>query len=632
MNVPDTVARAASRPWDRLASLGSLTAGTMFCLLLLLASGCSGDQEAPAVDPSAQAGSSTSSGANSVAGEVAAELPPAVEAYPPVPWSVPAGGLPDGAPLADVVDIGDLTGSGLGGKQYVYLFNGCRNRYLMPEWFFEHTDRGDALTNLVYGEFDPATGKPVGEPAKLGSQYTGIYGFEMSPGRPKQADVSPSGILAIQSVGTAESPIQMSVVPPQATAPRVLPDIPASRWFAWTAANRLLVLHDGKLQLWETGKTPVLEFGEKLDLPIALSPARNWVVAAVDTKYLEIYDTKSGEVLGRIGPEGKWKQLGVSYDGKKLAAVRHAGPMPDNSSSPPQDRYDIHTWDLATGKPDVYIMGDRLSYGPPITWAGPNHVYYDHRVYDLDSRMAVVELTVPTLGAAQAGSHGVHTSNITIPIDSPDGRRWWTGNLGQAFAAEIPLAPPGGKSAFDAKTPVKIDVQGADAARTAQVKDAITQSLTAAGRQVGDSPWTVRIKAKVEESGKQLYNKKETFSPQSVHAEFELIAPDGTSVFNFPFGGEFSEQNSAYLVHTTKNDPLQPDTTIYEYDFRGQDARAAILQECWDKALKTLRSLKSLPVVWVVNGKYQSIPVPVTLQPPPGVPRAAEGEIKKPGT
>jgi hypothetical protein len=606
------------------ARLGFLT------LALLLACGCSDDAQNPAPASNASKGSSSTSADPAAAASAAPELPPPVEAYPPVPWNVPAGGLPDVPPLADVIDIGDPTGTGLGGDQYVYLFDGCRDRYLTPARFFERTETGerDFIPKLVYGQFDPATGKPVGQPVHLGPEFVGKYGFDMSPGR-ERADVSPSGVLAIQSVGTPEARIQMHVVPPQGPGPRVLADMPSSRWFGWTAANRLLILHEGKLQLWEGGAAPALEFGEKLDLPIVLAPARNWVVATVDKKYLEVYDTKTGEVLGRIGPEGKWKQLAVSRDGKQLAAVRHAGPMPDNSSSPPNDRYDIHTWDLTTGKPAAYLMGDRLSMGPTISWAGPNHVYYDQRVYDLDSRMAVVALALPSLGAGQDGMRGIHTSNVTIPIGSPDGRRWWTGNLGQAFSAPIPLTPPGGKPAFEKSTPVKLEVAGADAARNGQVKDAIEKALAAAGYTIGDSPWIARVATKIEETGIQLYNKQETFVPPAVRGELTLNAPDGATVATIPFGGEFSERHTAYLTKTTRNDPMQPMTTIYEFDFRGQDPRQAILQECWDKALKQLQSIRRLPTVWEVNGKFQSIPIPVTLQPPPGVPRST-GETIKP--
>ena len=64
---------------------------------------------------------------------------------------------------------------------------------------------------------------------------------------------------------------------------------------------------------------------------------------------------------------------------------------------------------------------------------------------------------------------------------------------------------------------------------------------------------------------------------------------------------------------------------------RRPDARTAILQEYWDKTLKTLESIKSLPIVWEMNGKYQPIPVQVNLQPPPGIPRPPM-EITKPKT
>src|SRR5687768_15756615 len=118
----------------------------MFVMTCAAACGCSGDEEAPAPNANAAAGAAAganaSAGGDAAGGAAPAELPPPVEAYPPVPWTVPPGGLPEGPKMADVVDIGDQTGVGMGGKQYVYLFDGCRNRFLMPERFFERTIDG----------------------------------------------------------------------------------------------------------------------------------------------------------------------------------------------------------------------------------------------------------------------------------------------------------------------------------------------------------------------------------------------------------------------------------------------------------------------------------------------------------
>jgi hypothetical protein len=280
--------------------------------------------------------------------------------------------------------------------------------------------------------------------------------------------------------------------------------------------------------------------------------------------------------------------------------VRYAGPKLAPSSSPPQGRYDVHTWDLATGKQTSTIVNINLSYGPPAWWVGPHHVYHDGKVWDLDTRMAIVAIGLPL-----------------PPVGSPDGRMWFTHrNSGQAFAAEVPLAPAGGKAVFGAKNAVKLEVAGPNAA---EVKKAATEGLTAGGYPIAESQWTLKIKMEEKDTGSQIYDKKQTYNVPQVIGAWELIAPDQTTVATVDFAGTFSDDKSVYLVRTKRNDPLQPMTTIYEYDFRGKGPRQAILEECWGKALEVLREKKQLGTVWEVNGKYLPLPVVLTFQPPPGV-------------
>jgi hypothetical protein len=221
-------------------------------------------------------------------------------------------------------------------------------------------------------------------------------------------------------------------------------------------------------------------------------------------------------------------------------------------------------------------------------------------------------------------------SNEARPVASPDGREWRSANISQAFAAPIPVTPPGGKKAFDETTPVKLEVKGADPTRERQIRESITKALTSGGWQVGESPWTLRVTIEVGTSGFELFDKQRTFTPPKVTGFAELLPPGGDEgLATIPFTGEFHREHTAYLVRTKKNDPLEPMTTTYTYDFRGQDAEQAILQECWDKVLKTLESIRTLPTVWEVNGQYQPLPAPVRLQPPPGVPASVDTGVTK---
>jgi hypothetical protein len=519
-----------------------------------------------------------------------------VQAFEPVEWAVPPGGLPDGPKVADIVEVGGE----LPRERFVWLLEGCRDVYLTTEIFLDMRSGARGTANqLMYGKFDPATGKPVGERIALGPDF--LNGDDTAP---MPVDISPSGVLALQNKGGTEpgTTARFWVLEPGATAPRCPEALPAyARWFAFAADDRLLLWNQGKLEAWDVnGTEPVYSVGEKLELPIVISPARNWVIATVNESYLEVFDAASGKTLGRFGGEGQWKFLNVSSDGTQLSGVRWAGHKVAPSSSPYQGRYDVHIWDLASGKQTSTLVNLNQTYGPPAWWVGPHHVYHDGKVWDLETRMAIVGINLPL-----------------PPLPSPDGRMWFTHrNTGQAFATDVPLAPPGAKPAFDAKTAVKLEVTGP---RSAEAKTALTEGLKAGGYTIGASQWTVRFKAEEKDAGFSVYDKQQTYSVPQVEGTFELVAPDGTSVATVPYSGRFSEDKSRYLVRTKRNDPLQPMTTIYEYNFGSKGARAAILDECWDQVLQALRSRTQLGTVWEVNGKYLALPVVLQFQLPPGV-------------
>ena len=368
----------------------------------------------------------------------AAPLGPPVEAFEAVAWAVPPGGLPEGPKVADIVDVGNVQG-----ERFVSLLPGCRDVFLTTQPYFRPEGGVGLQRQLVYGKFDPATGKPVGERIVLGPDF--LNGDDTAP---MPIDISPNGTLAMQNKGGTlpGTSARIWVLEPGATAPRCPEALPAlARWFAFGADNRLLLWNQGKLEAWDiNGTAPVYTVGEKLELPMAISPARNWVVATVNERYLEVFDAATGQTLGRFGAEGQWKFLEISSDGKQLSGVRYAGHPVAPSSSPPQGRYDVHVWDLATGKQTLTFVNSNLSFGPPAWWVGPNHVYHDGKVWDLQTRMAIVRIELPL-----------------PPVPSPDGRMWFTHrSTGQAFTATVPLAPAGAKTAFGEKSAVKLEVTG----------------------------------------------------------------------------------------------------------------------------------------------------------------------------
>jgi hypothetical protein len=396
---------------------------------------------------------------------------------------------------------------------------------------------------------------------------------------------------------TAQPAGSTTAQPDNKPAPRKTKAWPSNvRWFRWSADNRMLLLKDGKLEAWDVdGDAPAWSVGGRLEQPIVLSPARNWVIATVDTRYLEVFDTATGETLGRFGGEGQWQHLNVSADGTRLSGVRYADyPRTGGGPGPNPLKHDVHAWDLADGKQVATFS--HWSYGPPAWWVGPNHVFHDSKVWDLETRQAIAAVTTRP------------------PIASPDGRMWFANKAGQAFTAQIPLAPKGGMPAFE-KAAVKLQVAGPNAARDKQVTEAMTAALTAGGYPVGSSQWTVMLTTKESESGDVVFDKQQTYPVPRVEGTFELIAPDGTAVSSSTYGASFLKDKSGYLVSTKKPNVVE---IVYEYDFRGKAPREAILEECWARTLEQLRSMKRLPVVWQVDGKFQPLPVPLALELPPG--------------
>jgi hypothetical protein len=480
------------------------------------------------------------------------------------------------------------------GEQTVFLLAGCRDGYLTTALYAEERPvGGDKIgTQLVFGKFDPGTGKGAGAPVGLGPAF--IYHDQC------RADMSPGGTLVIEVVQGGTTPQETArlwVLDAGGAAPRQTKALlNQNRWFMWSANNRLLTLKDGKLSAWDVdADAPAFAVGEKLELPVALSPARNWVIATVDNRYLEVFDTATGETLGRFGGEGEWQFLNVSTDGTRLSGVRYADHPRTPSTGAVAARYEVHTWELQGGKPLETLV--HRSFGPPAWWVGPRHVLHDGKVWDLESRQAI----------AIVQTHP--------PAPSPDGRMWFANKAGQAFTAKVPLAPPGGMLAFGEKGAVKLVVAGPNAARDKQVTEALTAALAEGGYPVGDSQWTVKLTTKEPDSGDVVFDRQQTYPVPRVEGELQLIAPDGSVASTSNYGASFSKETSGYLVHKTKPNSIEIE---YQYDFRGKTPRDAILDECWARTLEQLRSIKRLPVVWQVNGKFQPLPVPLSLELPPG--------------
>lgn len=515
---------------------------------------------------------------------------PPVAPVPPAPWKVPPGA----AAKQDMLGFDVIEGFT---KEHVYPIAGCRDRYIstvsIPDPKADITVR--FRPKLMVGKIEPPRIRPTVVPLILGTGHVRPDGY------PSQHDMAPDGTLAIMDVYSPDGKIDL--LRPGAEKTETLPNIVAGHeWFGWSASGRLLVFRKGRLVAWDVAADKqAFEAGDNLGKPLAFAPGRNWIVATVDQKYLEIRDAATGDVLGRLGGEGNWLQLAVSPDGKRLVGLRYvADKMPEFKYHQPVE---FHTWDLATGQRTSVIK--TRGNGTPVTWAGPDHFYHNDLLYDPALGVATIRLTLPETGGRRVR-----------PAPSPDGRTWWA-DIGRAYAAAIPTQPPAGELAFKKGMPVKVEVTTNSPLHDKRAVAGLRRQLAYAGHPVGDSPWVMKVKAEEYDTGKAFFSTggPATTKIPGVRGNAQLLAPDGTAVLTTKVEGVFPETASRYHVREVQNHPQFPGTILHEFDFKGRDGHAAMLEEVWERIdLGTPAGV--LPAVWHSAGRYQPLPLPVTLELP----------------
>jgi hypothetical protein len=512
---------------------------------------------------------------------------PPVAPVPPTPWKVPPGAAAKQDRLGvDVIE-------GFNHKEHVYPIAGSPDRYLttivLPDPKADITVR--LRPRLVVGKIERGNDRPL----FLGTSYVRPDGY------PSQLDMAPDGTLAIMDVYSQDGKIDL--LKPGSEETETLPNIVAGpEWFGWSAAGKLLVFRKGRLVGWdvETG-APAFEAGENLGRPVAFAPGRNWIVATVDKKYLEIRDAATGDVLGRVGGEGNWMQIAVSPDGKRLVGLRYtAREQPEFKHNEPVE---FHTWDLTTGQRTSVIKS--RTNATPVMWAGPNHFYHDGLVYDPALGVTTMRLTLPS------------TEGRSVrPAPSPDGRTWWAG-IGRAFAAEIPTQPPAGELAFKKGMTVKLEVTTNNPKHDKRAVAGLRRQLAYAGHPVGESQWVLKANAQEYDTGRAFFS---TSGPANakipgVRGTAQLLAPNGTAVMTTKLEGVFPETASRYHKREVRNHPQFPGSILHEFDFKGRDGHQAMLEEVWEY-IDLGAPAGVLPAVWLSGGRYQPLPLPATLDVP----------------
>jgi hypothetical protein len=518
--------------------------------------------------------------------------------YDPVPWSVAPGGAPP-LFLADKIDLAPpgqanapigrrssaLTVTPLAGGQGDYL-----------------ALQGDPIRGniqVVRGRLDLKTGTAVEEHV-----LEDIVPFRSGKpnvfAEPPPAAVAPDGTLAAwraDGLPRLDAPRKDGKVMfwdkgSKQPRPTAGPACSMEHWFEWAANGKLLLVHGGKLTLWDVaaGKA-VFEVGKGLQRPIVLAPSRQWVIVRVGSAdpfgegYLEVYDTATGEVRGRFG-EGRMTALALSPDGTRLAGVQRINPYEEGQG------IEVHYWDLKTGERQGVVRGSGSSSGV-LRWWGPDHVLLTY------SRVILHDLLFNLrTNCAEATVSFPPTEPSVVAYEwPPDGRPWW--NFGDRVLFTLPLPPAQDEDAvFKRGSAVTLEVACGSSAMNRRVTAALTAALQREGFQVGPADWKLRITAAKENSGREMQVGMSRVLVPQVKGEVELVGPGGTSVQKSGAGGVFGR--SKYFVGTGG-----AGTEHYEkYDFKGQDPSEAMTEEAWDSFVRGIPYWSWPRTVWQKDGKY----------------------------
>jgi hypothetical protein len=395
-------------------------------------------------------------------------------------------------------------------------------------------------------------------------------------------------------------------------------------WLGWGADGKLLTLGEGKLTGWDAaaGKA-IFETHGGYSGPVATAPAHVWVALAA-LGHIDLLDTATGAVRGRLDVPCKVQALAVSADGRRLAALalapRGAGLTRDvgepNPGEPvPQGGWrQVWGWDVKDGS-GIGFANLRPDDTSCLQWVGPRRLLVGHAsVADLDAGCSTAYWPAP--------------GGCSVLPQSPDDRLWLlsfgkdpaparpqpgaapaTGPGSLVLTALDPPAPPPGRElVFGPKVPVRLEVHCADHSDLVSAHlDVVMREM---GQVVGKGGWTLKLSGMLREGPQTvsvLWGARQVLLP-AVEGRLQLLAPDGTVVSDRPVSVAFPGRGSRYFVrHTTISATPQRTEWVDEYDFRGQGPRTAMVDEVWD--LFAIAGRFYGQGVVKIDGKYVPLPL-----------------------
>jgi hypothetical protein len=228
--------------------------------------------------------------------------------------------------------------------------------------------------------------------------------------------------------------------------------------------------------LWDLPKAKA-EYSLQLaseSLP-ALSPGGKYLAAAT-TAGIELYESTSGELLGRLSGEvGLWPTVGFSPDGRRLAAAE-------------TNRF--RTWDLESGELSTDILIPVVGQEMRILWLGDDYVAVQGHallVVDLNRKIVLWEyLLSPAETASTAqwqghfwriGKDAARRNDVLFPTSLPDQQA--LGVAKRLEANQVLVVQPG------AAVSLEMNVQ-TDAETIERIRNSLVERLSNNGLEVRD--------------------------------------------------------------------------------------------------------------------------------------------------
>jgi hypothetical protein len=569
-------------------------------------------------------------------------LPPAQWNRPPAP-PAPAKGLqaavkvPNSRPL-----WGEATVSFL--SSYAELMDGRLISELRPR-----AQRGDKAAakkleeiykfpaGIHWHRYDLRTGRPLGPSIPLWPWATSAVGGAAFDFHKNQAV---AGMKANGSVIALRDPADLTRVDCwDASGKRLAGFVPYDLttpidWLGWSKSGHLLTLGGGRLVAWEAGKARALyELDGSYVPPLAVLRGNGWLVLTAETHF-DVVDSDTGKCLGRCHlPAGEFDSarpfdITLAPDGSLLACLAWRKKMTVHGIGI------LFCWDLKNGQALTPLFTDRVPGRTPVFLDNRRILFDGGQFWDVRARLEWGYFVPPPF----KGLADLPYSTGAL-VGSPDGRVWAFGpDPGNDFsnqpraAEDVALRPvffPGADrlptdpaDVFSRQTPLRIEVDMADAAASRQRAEAIARHFQGQGFTIGPGGWTLRVWVEARD-GPNFLHYKNGFgfvNVPEVVSKFRLVSPSGEVARQHADTAVFGTNSKYFKGVEVVGKKAGRINKEYTWEFPNKAPRQAMIEELLEQARQAGPGRFLLPTQFaMVQGRYQQLPIMTAAVFPPVV-------------